>query len=359
MIEKSRNNTQKINPENRLTKISKEEFISVIKLITPGTNLRAALNGAQKIGNGALIVIENEEVLNLIDGGFKIDTPFTAQKLIELTKMDGAIVISKDLKKINYANVLLTPDSEIKTNETGTRHKAAERTAKQAKTIAVAISERKKEVTLYYKNLRHPIINTEYLLRKTNERLQLLEKQRELFDNLSKRLTKMDLKSYFNLNQAIPVVQKGKLIQKSTSDLRKYSSELGREGTLLKIRLKEIITGIEKEIELVLKDYAKDPIFARNMLEKLTYDEILNENKICKILGYEKPNINKESVQGWHLLMKTSISENEAKRLIECIGSWKKISTSNGEKLKEILGEEKAMAFKDDLKKINISYNLK
>src|SRR3989344_7437699 len=174
---------QEILIKNINERVSEDELLSVLKTIAPGTNLRTALDGTLNAGKGALIVIENEYLHPILDGGFRINTRFTPQKLIELTKMDGAIIISDDLKRINFANVLLTPDSKIKSAETGTRHKAAERTAKQAETLVIAISERKNEITLYYKKMRYPIVPTDDLLRKTNEHIQILEKQRESFDH--------------------------------------------------------------------------------------------------------------------------------------------------------------------------------
>jgi diadenylate cyclase len=262
------------------------------------------------------------------------------------------------LKKINQANVLLTPSGKIKTNETGTRHKAAERTAKQAGTLAVAISERKNEITLFYKNIRYPLINTDELLRKANEHLQMLEKQRELFDSNSERLTKMDLKNFFNLSQAIQVIQKGKLIQKISSDLKKYSIELGREGTLLRIRLKEIILGVEKETDLIVRDYAKlDTDQTKLVLSALSYDEILDENVICQVLGYENPNAN-DFIPGWHILMKTSLSEEEIEMIVKKAENWKRISNADEPFFHDIIGEEKAKALKEDIRKMKISYNI-
>ncbi len=338
--------------------VTEDEFLSILKWIVPGTNLRAALDGALKVGKGALIIIENENMLSLMDGGFRINTKFTPQKLIELTKMDGAIILGKDLRKINYANVLLTPSSKISTNETGTRHKAAERTAKQAGTLAIAISERKNEITLYYKKIRYPIINTDELLRKANEHLQMLEKQRELFDINSEKLTKTDLKNYFNLSQAIQVIQKGKIVQKIASDLKRYSVELGREGTLLRIRLKEIALGVEKETDLTIKDYAKlDLNQTKLVLNALTYDEILDENIICQILGYENPNSN-DTIPGWHILMKTSLSEDEIENVIKKAGNWKNIAGADELFFADVIGEEKSKALKDDLKRMKASFNV-
>ncbi len=337
---------------------SEEEFLSILKLIVPGTNFRAALDGALKVGKGALIVIDNGNAFGLFEGGFRINTNFTPQKLIELTKMDGAIVLSKDAKKINYANVLLTPNSKIKTNETGTRHKAAERTAKQAGTLAVAISERRSVITIYYKDIRYPLISTDELLRKTNEHLQLLEKQRELFDNYSEKLIKMDLKNYFNLSQAIQVIQKGRLIEKIASDLKRYSIELGREGTLLRIRLKEILSGVEKETDIIVKDYAKlDLSQTMLVLNALNYEEILDENVVCKVLGYENPNVN-DTIAGWHILTRTSLSEAEIDSVIRKAGSWNNIDKANEGFFVDVISEEKEKILMEDLKKMKMSFNV-
>ena len=176
------------------SKATEEEFFSVLKSVSPGTNLRIALDSALKIGHGALIVVENENVQDILDGGFRVNCRFTPQKLVELTKMDGAIKISKDLKRINQANVLLTPDHKIKSLETGTRHKAAERTAKQTGTLVIAISERKNEISLFYKNVKYPLKSTDVILRKANEHLQMLEKQRDLFYKNVERLNALELR---------------------------------------------------------------------------------------------------------------------------------------------------------------------
>ncbi|MCL5730279.1 MAG: DNA integrity scanning diadenylate cyclase DisA [Candidatus Pacearchaeota archaeon] len=348
---------QKKITEKNENSATEEEFLSILKWIVPGTNFRAAIDSALKVGKGALIVIDNGNAFGIFEGGFRINTNFTPQKLTELTKMDGAIILSKDLKKISYANVLLTPDSRIKTNETGTRHKAAERTAKQAGTLAVAISERRSDITIYYKDIRYPLIPTDELLRKTNEHLQLLEKQRDLFDNYMEKLLKMDLKNYFNLSQAIVVIQKGKLIQKIASDLKRYSIELGKEGTLLRIRLKEILSGIDKDTDFIIRDYAKlDLDQTKVIINALNYEEILDENVICQILGYENPNVN-DSIPGWHILMKTSLSDSEIDSVIRKGETWKKIAASDEGFFSDVIGEEKSKTLKEDIRKMKMSFN--
>jgi diadenylate cyclase len=344
--------------ENNLNnlKISEEEFMSILRSVAPGTNLRTGLDGALKIGNGALIVIENEMVPPLLEGGFRINCKFTPQRLMELCKMDGAIILSKDLKRITHSNVLIVPDSKISSHETGTRHKAAERTAKQADTLTIAISERRSEITLYYKNLRYSLLDAGEILRKANENFQLLEKQRDLFDRGVEKLTRMEIRNNFNLKQAIAVIQKGKLIQKLFSELKKNSVELGKEGTILRIRLKEVTLGVDKETELVIKDYALlDLKRSRLILDNLSYDEILDEEVICSILGYENSNVNAE-IKGWRILSKTSLSDAESALLIREDNHLGNILNLNAENLKNVFEISKAHSFLEELSKIKKNY---
>lgn len=339
-------------------KITDEEFVSVLKMIAPGTNLRTALEGILKYGKGALIAIENPELLPILDGGFRINAKFTPQRIVELSKMDGAMVLSKDLKKITHSNVLLTPDSKIKTVETGTRHKAAERTAKQIQGLVIAISERKNEITVYYKNLRYTVESSGDLLRKANEHIQLLEKQRELFDIYTEKLTQLELRNYPSLSQALNLIQKGALINKISSNLQKYIIELGKEGILLKTRLKELTSEVEKETMLAIKDYAQtNQHKAKMILDEFGYEDILDKEKILKILLEDTP-ITSATIpsKGWRILSKTSLSEKEIASVLAESKSLGKAIHANLPFYKTILGEEKGLAIKQELDKIKLNF---
>jgi len=341
--------------QNQVTKVSEEELFNVLKTVAPGTNIRTAIDGALKSGRGALIVIENDQLPQLLDGGFRVNCRFTPQKLIELTKMDGAIILSKDNKRIMHANVLLTPDSKIKTLETGTRHKAAERTAKQTGCLVIAISERKHDINIYYKNARHQLKSTDEILRKANEHIHLLEKQRDLFDVHIDKLNKLELRNYPSLHQALFVMQKGRLIQKISEDLKKYLVELGAEGIILKTRLKEITSGVEKETNLVIKDYTKlDVKKTRILLESLSYDEILDSENILKAMAYDKL-MQTEPIKGWRMLSKTSLPESDIAKLIKETGSLGEAIHSNIKSYFEVIGEDKARLFKDEIEKIKLN----
>ncbi len=295
----------------------KEELTDILKIISPGTLLRTAIEGVQKAKTGGLIVAYNDIVQNIFEGGFKINCRFTPQKLIELGKMDGAIILSKDLKKILYSNVLLTPNNSIPSNETGTRHKAAERTAKQANTMVIAVSQRRDEITLFYKNIKYIIKDASDIIRKATGIFQILEKHKEVFEKNKNELDKEELKKKPKLSKALLLIQRGVIILKISESLKGYLIELGVESTILKSRLKEILYRVEKEIDEVIKDYSKIGISkSKKILSVLSYDELLEIENIRQCMGLSEES---ETVlpKGHRIMEKIGISEKDAGILIK------------------------------------------
>jgi diadenylate cyclase len=126
-----------------------KELINVLKMLSPGTPLREGLENVLRAKTGGLVLIgDSEQILNIVDGGFAINSEYNPSYIYELGKMDGAIVISSDLKKILYANTQLIMDSTIPTFETGTRHRTADRVAKKTGAVVVAISQRRNIITV-------------------------------------------------------------------------------------------------------------------------------------------------------------------------------------------------------------------
>ncbi|MEK6847127.1 MAG: DNA integrity scanning diadenylate cyclase DisA [Nanoarchaeota archaeon] len=341
---------------NGQQKTTGEEIEQVLRTISIGTNFRTALEGIVNAKKGALIVVDVLGISSIIDGGFKINSKFTPQKIIELSKMDGAIILSRDMKKINYANVMLYPDKKIPTKETGTRHKTAERVSKMLGTLVIAVSERKNEINVYYKNFKHHLKEVNELLRKVNERVQLIEKQRELFDLNLEKLTQLELRNYLNLERASAVIQKGRLIEKMAQGIKELLVEIGTEGTVIKTRLKELLKNVEKETNLVIKDYTKLNLKkSRLLINSLSYDEIIDAGNIIRSLAYEESH-KVEKIRGWRILSKTSLQESDIAMLTKELTSLGKTIHSNFGTYKNILGEEKSRLFKEEIDKIKLSY---
>lgn len=325
--------------EKQLTKAD------ILRRLSSGTPLREALNDIVEANSGALILISNSQTANIFQGGFRVDCKFTPKRLAELAKMDGAIVLSKDFKKIFYANTLLIPDPTIPSYETGTRHQAAERTAKQTDSLTIAVSQRKREITIYYSNSKYVLQHTEALLRRATETLQILEKQREIFNELLTNLNVLEITSLVSVADVCKIIQRIEMIKKIANIINEYIVELGKHSSIVRMRLRELTRGIEKEEELVIKDYITR-LKAKQFLSNLNFEELLDLDNLSSVLF--KSSLEKEiQPSGYRLLLKTSLTKTEIENLIKHFENINKILEGDDSKLSQILKEP--ASFKNQL----------
>ena len=332
------------------SELKKEEITEILKSIAPGTLLRTGIDSVQKAKTGGLIVTYTDFVENIFEGGFKINARFTPQRLIELSKMDGAIILSKDLKKILYSNVLLTPNNSTPSNETGTRHKAAERTAKQANTMVIAISQRRDEIALFYKNIKYVLKDTNETIRRVTSLLQILEKHKEIFEKNKTELDDEELKSRPRIIKAMLVIQRGMIILKLSEIMKGYIIELGTEGIIVRARLKELLQKVEKNVDEVIKDYSRLGFTkSKKILSVLSYDELLELENIKQCLGLSEESDN-ILPKGHRILEKTGIQEKDIGILIKNFKNLSSILSAKKEDLIPLFGEGKT---NEILEKVN------
>ncbi|MGA2130600.1 MAG: DNA integrity scanning diadenylate cyclase DisA [Candidatus Pacearchaeota archaeon] len=317
------------------------DLLDVLKMMSPGTTLRTALDDILRARLGALIVVDKEGLLTIVEGGFRVNCRFSAQRLVELAKMDGAIVLSNDLKKIVYANTLLTPSAKILTKETGTRHKAAERTAKQFGTIVIAVSERKNKITLYYKEDVYFLEKTSEILRRAAENLQILEKQKEIYNDLISHLNVLEITNLTTTRDVCSVLQTMENIRRISENVKRYLIELGKEGIIVSMRLKELTKNLGKERELLLKDYFNQKYGkADELMRNVNYDFLLETSNIARILFgeiHDKP----VSPKGLRILSKTELLEKDIKTLLNSFGGLDKVFDVDQESLSTVFKNEK------------------
>ncbi|MGC9309381.1 MAG: DNA integrity scanning diadenylate cyclase DisA [Candidatus Nanoarchaeia archaeon] len=313
-------------------------FIDYLKKVSPGMPLRTVINDLQRAGLGALIVFDSKELKeqNILEGGFRVNCLFTPQKLFELCKMDGAIVVSPDLKRIIYANVLLAPDNTINSNETGTRHKAAERTAKQTNTFVIALSERRKKTTLYYGKTKYVLKHLDELMRDVSSNLQLLEKQREIFSNQLSRLNLLEVSGYVSVSDVCKVIQRAEIILKISDSIKRKFTELGKEGNVMNMRYKELLKDIEKTEENILRDYSTTRLKrSKTLLANMTFDGLL-DLKAVSMLVLEKDLEETAIPKGYRFLSYLNLTEKEISNLVKSFGNLNHLLSGNSN-LKENL----------------------
>lgn len=326
--------------EGKEKPIEEKKLLDVLKIISPGTAIRTALDDILRARMGALIVVEKEGLLNIVEGGFKINYKFSPQKLVELAKMDGAIILSKDLKKILYANTLLIPSIKVTTKETGIRHKAAERTAKQIGTMVIVISERKNKITLYFKDDSYFLKETSEVLRRAAETLQILEKQKDVFNDLFSHLNILEITNLVTMNDICNVLQTLEIIRRISENVKKYLVELGKEGIIVSMRLKELTKNLNKERESILKDYfGLKYLKIGETLKDMNFDFLIETSNVLRVLFGELHD-NPISSTGMRILSKTNLLEKDIKILFKNFKTLENIFNLDKESLKQLFKNE-------------------
>ena len=336
----------------------------ILKLIAPGTPIRDGLENILKAKTGALIVIsDTKEVLDLVDGGFRLDIDYTSSRLYELAKMDGAIVLSADFKKILYANTQLIPDSSIITTETGTRHRTAERTAKQTGVLVISISQRRSIITIFKGNERYVLEDTSKVISKANQALQTVEKYKKVFDSKLSLLNEYEFNDIVTLENVIISIQRAEMVRKMVEEVERAIFELGDEGRLLEIQLKELVGDLENEELLIVKDYMspskkKLPDKILEEIEKLNHEDLMKSDKIAKMLGYQDfENYDEVGVytRGYRVLNKIPrMPSNIVDNLVKSFKSFQHILAADIPQLDEVegIGEVRARTIKQSLKRM-------
>lgn len=340
------------------------EIIEVLKTIAPGTQIREGLENILKAKTGGLIVIgDGKEVMDIVDGGFNINVEYSPARLYELAKMDGAIVISSDLKKILFANAQLIPSSSIPTVETGTRHRTAERTAKQTGDLVISISQRRNIITIFKGNDRYVLEDTAQVITKANQALQTVEKYMNVFDRKLNLLNEYEFNDIVTLENVIVAVQRAEMVMNVVDEVQKAIYELGEDGRLLEMQLEELVGDLEKEELLMIKDYMvvsrrRSPDKVLEDIRKLSYEELMKSQVIAKLLGYEDfDNYDEVGVytKGYRVLnkiprMPVSIVEN----LVKSFKSFQHILAADIPQLDEVdgIGEVRARTIKQSLRRM-------
>jgi len=269
------------------------KLLSAVARIAPGTELRQAIDDIIRSHEGALIVIgEPAKLQFLFSGGIRLDQPLTPQLLYELAKMDGAIIVNGNLSKLVYANVQLMPDPAIPSAETGTRHRTAERVARQTKALVISISQQRETVTLFVGDKRYQLDSIADVLAKTNQALHTLETYRQRLEQVLTRLTALEFQSAAVLDDVLVVLQRAELTTRMASDIERDCVELGSEGRLIRMQLEELVGDIPPEKAAVVYDYvASTDAPVRETLERLgelSYQELLEFESIAGLLGFDR-----------------------------------------------------------------------
>lgn len=323
-------------------------LMRALRDIAPGTQIRAAIDDIIRGRTGALIVLADPEVIEpVLSGGISIDMEFSAKHVYELAKMDGAIVLDRSVKRIKWANVQLVPSPDIPSKETGTRHRSAERTARQVKALVVTVSASRDVVTLYLGETSYQLETLGSLLLKANQALATLETYRMRLDQVSHRLLSKELSGGATLLDALVVIQRAEMAKRMVTEIERHQVELGDEGRLTEMQLRELSVGIKPDRSAVVRDYMVEttPEMHRKVLDRLARlsgDHLLRLEDLEVLLGYEREVNPIDTIvepRGYRVLSRIpGLSQVLVERLVQHFGSLSHVMQATPRELAAVSG---------------------
>jgi diadenylate cyclase len=336
-----------------------------LALMAPGTVLRDGLERILRGRTGALIVLGHDEVVDSIcTGGFSLDIEFSATRLRELCKMDGAVVLSSDGTRIVRAAVHLMPDPSIPSEESGTRHRTAERVAKQTGYPVISVSQSMRIIGLYVNAQRHVLDDSAAILSKANQALQTLERYKLRLDEVSGTLSALEIEDLVTVRDAVAVVQRLEMVRRIADEIAGYVVELGTDGRLLALQLEELMAGVEADRTLVIRDYLPAGRRMRNAddacdeLDALTATELIDLVAVAKALGYPGSADALDaavSPRGYRLLAKVPrLPVLVIERLVDHFGSLQRLLGATVEDLQAVdgVGDTRARGVREGLSRL-------
>jgi diadenylate cyclase len=334
----------------------------VLRLVAPGTPLREGIDRILQANMGALIVVgDGPEVLGICSGGFLLDAEFTPQRLSELAKMDGAIILAADGSRVARANVHLVPDPDIPTSETGTRHRTAERVARQIDVPVIAISEEMSVVTVRQRSAKKTLERIPRVLARADQALQILGRYKIRLDGLSGALSALEVEDLVTVRDVAETIQRAEMVRRIADEIEGYVIELGADGRLVQLQLEELIGGVENDLRLVCEDYVvRDENEAGAVLGRLAAvddDDLIDGRAVIAVLNLPREADLDSSIQprGYRLLAKIPrLPESIVEHIVERFSSLPKLMRASIADLVEVegVGEARARAIKDGLSRI-------
>ena len=329
-------------------------MIEALGMIAPGKRLREGLDRILQAKMGALIIVgDGPEVLSICSGGFLLDSEFSPQRLSELAKMDGAIILAADASRIARANVHLVPSPTVATSETGTRHRTAERVARSIDVPVITVSEDRSVIAVYRGEQQRPLVPVERLLARANQALETLEGYRDRLDVVTNALSALEVEDMVTVRDVVTVLQRAEMVRRIAEEVDSYNLELGSDSRLVRLQLEEMLAGVEDERRQVLRDYllpdsAWGPEEALVALSRLSTERLLDLSRVAGVLRIGPVGTDLEAPvrpYGYRLLSKIPrLPEPVVQNIIQRYGGLQQVLRASIEDLDTVEGIEVAGA---------------
>ncbi len=328
---------------------------AVLARVAPGTWLRDGLERILRGNTGALITLGwDRTVESLCTGGFPLDIEFSATRLRELCKMDGAVVLTADGSRIVRAATHMMPDPAIPTEEQGTRHRTAQRVAVQSGYPVISVSQSMRIISLYLGSRRYVLEPLAGLLSRANQAIATLERYKSRLDEVSNTLSALEIEDLVTVRDTAVVTQRLEMVRRIADEISGYVVELGTDGRLLALQLDELMAGVETDRELIIRDYLpsgrrnRTPAAALDELSELSSTDLLDAAMVARAMGFgATPEVldSAASPRGYRLLARVPrLPRAILERVVDHFGVLQKLLAATAEDLQAVDGVGEARA---------------
>ena len=282
--------------------------------------------------------------------------------------MDGAIITNHDASQIIKVNAQLDPNPNLPSQETGIRHRTAERVALQTGELVVAISQRRQVVTLFQGNSSFRLRDVATILVQATQALQTLEKYRNVLSRDLQHLGGLEFEELVTIGEVCSVLYRSIKVLNISAEIENYISELGSEGRLVKMQLEEMVANVQEEATLIIKDYCniqeKSPAEILSSVRRTHEDDVSDALLLMRslALGTTSAHLEQQAApRGYRMLNKIprippAIIEN----LVERFHFLSRILRASIDELDEVegIGEVRARSIKNGLMRMREQFLL-
>jgi len=338
-------------------------------MVAPGRPLRDGLDRILRAKRGGLVVVgDGPGVLSICSGGFLLDAEFSPQRLSELAKMDGAIILASDASRIARANVHLMPKATIPTSETGTRHRTAERVARSIDVPVLSVSAAMSVIAVYRNDYKHTVQPTGWLHDRTDQALATMQHFRNRFDVALNGLSVLEVEDTVSVGDVVSVVQAAEMVLRIAQEVEGYLVELGEDGRLVGLQSDELIGGVAPTLHLVVRDYCGTPPAKGDRqsavnqaiaeLADLSAEELADDSRVAEVLGLPGTFHDTESgvePRGYRLLYRLPrFSDTIIERIVDRFVNLQQIMRASLGELEQVdgVGQARAHSVKDGLARL-------
>ncbi len=342
-----------------------ETLRGVLATVAPGTWLRDGLERILRGNTGALVVIGWDRTVEMLcTGGFPLDVEFSATRLRELCKMDGAVVLSSDGERIVRAATHLMPDPAIPTEEAGTRHRTAQRMARQTGYPVFSVSQSMRIISLYLGERRYVLGSTGELLTRANQAIATLERYKARLDEVSAALSALEIEDLVTVRDVALVTQRMEMVRRIADEITGEVVELGTDGRLLALQLEELMAGVDADRDLIVRDYvpsgrrARTPAQVQAELAQLSAIDLLDLPQVARAMGLASSSEGLESAaspRGHRLVSRVPrMPPTILDRVVEHFGGLQKLLAASAEDLQVVdgVGETRARAVREAISRL-------